>query len=65
MRRSRVNEAFYDNWCKQIFGSSAVPDATGTNKYYGGLDIADGLTIFINGREDPWKKVSMETPTAK
>ena len=42
MRSSRVNEAFYDNWCKQIFGSSAVPDATGTNKYYGGLDIADG-----------------------
>lgn len=55
MRSKRVNNAFFLDYCKKIFGNNYdKPKVDETNVWYGGTDIANEKIIFVNSIEDPW-----------
>ncbi len=54
MRSSRVNLAFYKQFCQESFGISLWPNTNLTNNRYGGKNIKSTNTVLVNGCEDPW-----------
>ena len=55
MRSTKVDDAFFRNYCKDIFGPGyEAPKTLKTNIIYGGTSITDGRIIFVNSIEDPW-----------
>ena len=55
IRSQRINRAYYQQLCKDVFGVTELPAINGTNNYYGGAHLATSNTFFLNGVEDPWQ----------
>jgi hypothetical protein len=55
MRSSYINEPFWIEYCKRIFGDDLAPPAIDySNNYFGGLEISGSNIFFANAIEDPW-----------
>ena len=60
MRSKDLDLAYWNNYCKKIFGDDIGQPATDeVNKLYGGLDMTANNLLFLNSQEDPWQWASM------
>lgn len=64
IRSQRINRAYYQQLCKEVFGVTDLPAINATNNYYGGAHLATSNTFFVNGVEDPWQWASVRRPLA-
>lgn len=61
VRSQLVNEEYYRNQCRRLFGLDATPDTDSLNEhYYKPLFNASASNIyFTNGSNDPWSLLSL------
>ena len=62
IRSQRINRAYYQDLCKDVFGVTELPEVMETNLYYGGWNLSTSNTFFVNGVEDPWQWASVRQP---
>lgn len=55
LKNKAVNEAYYDNNCKKIFGFDFNLDVSIWNDRHGATNPSITKVIYLNGDEDPWK----------
>ena len=62
IRSQRINRAYYQALCKEVFGVTELPAVEETNIYFGGWNLSTSATFFVNGVEDPWQWASVRHP---
>eukprot|EP00698_Gefionella_okellyi_P009139 TRINITY_DN2299_c0_g1_i2.p1 TRINITY_DN2299_c0_g1~~TRINITY_DN2299_c0_g1_i2.p1 ORF type:complete len:340 (-),score=80.75 TRINITY_DN2299_c0_g1_i2:21-1040(-) len=61
LRSDLITVAWHRSVCAKLFGMTLIPDTTATNLRYGGNNTAGTNIFFVNGGDDPWHVLSVQT----